>query len=101
MDCGKIIPEILWRNMYQIATTTVKHRLIRTPFQLGKHPYLTKSFKQRTGCFCDDLTLQMITWRFKRMRGHLLINNQEVSVSEHKAKISQKNSGCLGQWANI
>lgn len=70
-------------------------------FQFVRHSYLIKPFKQFTRCFCDDLYFTDGYIDVKRIRDHLRINNQEVSVSEHKAKIFQKNSGWLGQWANI
>lgn len=46
-------------------------------------------------------TLQMTKLRFKRIKDQQMINNQEVSESEYKSKIFQKNSGWFGQQANI
>lgn len=55
--------------------------------------YLIKSLKRiLQGVFVIIPTLQMMKLRFKTIKDQLMINNQEVSESEHKAKISQKNS---------
>lgn len=102
MDCEKLSRKY-YGDTCQIAAATVIASDVYVLLCTSWSPLhsLSREVLQTIpqGAYVMIPTSQMIEVRFKRVRDHLMVNNQEVLESEHKAKFSQKNS--VGAWGNL